>query len=256
MANYISNEILAEAYTHLDIDTFQNKPELEKLRRDLTSFFQERASFLFGTDVNIKVEFEEGSLKTRIIATGSLAAALVAGYPNFRAGISHLSGDASMLAHSANMEVVFRTRTAPCDRIRIEKRKGVFGRVDALITELDAAASLIANVALPRTHVQLKHTSDATAALLAWDNNVDRLFSKFDDPETELCVAQGLLEELAQLPRSVPWYSELNGRGIRANMTRSDPHLAGLIDGEAARYAATIKAIEKKLKTRTIVAKN
>lgn len=250
MANYISTEILAEAYTHLEIDTFNNKPELEKLRRELTSFFQERASFFFGPHVKIHVEFEEGSLKTKIVAIGSLAAVLVSGYTDFRAGISQLSDDSSMLAQAANMEVVFRTRTAPCDRIRVEKRKGVFGRVDALITELDAAKHKLINAPFPRTHVQLKHTSDAIAALLAWDNNVDRVFDKFDDPKTTECVAHGLLGELAKLPGSVPWAQQMRGNGIRVSMTQADPHLAGLIDAEAARYPATIKSVEKKLKAR------
>lgn len=130
MANYIKAEILAEAYTHLEIDLFEDKAKLESLKRELTSFFQERASFLFGTDVEIKVEFEEGSLKTKIIAIGSAAAtltAVVGAYGDFRQSVTQLASDATSLAQSANMEVIFRTKTPHCDRLRIEKRKGVFG---------------------------------------------------------------------------------------------------------------------------------
>ncbi|MFY0448402.1 hypothetical protein ACOMHD_10190, partial [Xanthomonas codiaei] len=129
MANYIKKEILAEAYTHLDIEIFDDKLRLDQLRSELTAFFKERASFLFGTDVDIVVEFEEGSLKTRVIAFGS-AAAVIAGaigaYPSFKEGVTHIANDAVAIAQSANIEVIFRTRTAYCDRLRVEKRRGVF----------------------------------------------------------------------------------------------------------------------------------
>lgn len=257
MANYISTEILAEAYSHLEIEVFNDKAKLEALRRELTSFFQERASFFFGGDVEIKVVFEEGSLKTRVIAIGSVAATLltaVGAYGGFRDGVVQLANDAATLAQSANMEVVFRTRTAQCDRLRIEKRKGVFGRVAALLYELDNVASSLSSTRLPTTHIRLKDTTVTIDALLKWDSNVDRLFEKFEGPETEACVAQGLLDEVRRLPRSVPWLEELNQGGFRVDVTRSDPNLAGQIDATAARYAATIKALEKKLRDRLIIA--
>lgn len=257
MANYISTEILAEAYTHLEIEVFDDKAGLEALRKDLTAFFQERASFLFGTDVEIKVVFEEGSLKTRVIAIGSAAATLLGAlgaYGGFRESVVQLANDAATLAQSANMEVVFRTKTPQCDRLRIEKRRGVFGRVASLLSELDAVSHSVAGSRLPTTFQRLRDTSSATDALLTWDLNVDRLFEKFEGKETEACVAQGLLEEVRRMPRQVPWLGELNQGGFRVEVTRSDPNLAGQIDATAARYAATVRAVEKKLKDRVAIA--
>ena len=97
MANYINSEILAEAYTHLEIDLYEDKVKLATLKQELTTFFHERASFLFGTDVEIKIEFEEGSLKTKIIAIGSAAATIVGvlgSYGDFRQSVNQLANDA------------------------------------------------------------------------------------------------------------------------------------------------------------------
>lgn len=51
MANYIDEEILCEAYSHLDVGVFHDKEKLDKLEREVTSFFRERAYFLFGENM-------------------------------------------------------------------------------------------------------------------------------------------------------------------------------------------------------------
>lgn len=253
MANYISTEILSEAYTHLDIEIFEDKEKLEELRRDLTKFFHERASFLFGADVEIKVVFEEGSLRTRVIAIGSAAvmlASVISSYGSFRESVVQLSNDAVSLAQSANLEVIFRTKTPYCDRLRIEKRKGVFGRVAALLTELDAVNLKIEKSRLPTSATKLKEIDLTIDSLLYWDESVDKLFEKFEGPETESCIADGLLGELKMLPKEFNWQSELNQNTFRAQIASSDPDLAGQIAAAGARYVASVKAIEKKLNDR------
>lgn len=253
MANYIKSEILAEAYTHLEVDLFQDKTKLEALRRELTSFFQERASFLFGTNVEIKVEFEEGSLKTKIIAIGSAAATLagvVGTYGDFRQSVTQLASDATSLAQSANMEVVFRTKAPHCDRLRIEKRKGVFGRVASLIGDLDAVSSNLIDSKFPTTHIKLRAANAVTDALLSWEVSADSLFSKFSDPETTACVANGLLAEVKKLPRHLPWHSQLSQSSFQNQIVEADSDFAGQVAAASARYTATLRSIEKKLNDR------
>ncbi len=253
MANYITSEVLSEAYTHLDIDFFEDKVKLEQLRCDLTKFYQDRASFLFGSDVQIKVIFEEGSLRTKIIAVGSAAlmiALVVSDYGSFRQGITQLSNDAVALAQAANLEVIFRTKTPYCDRIRVEKRKGVFGRVSVLLTELDSVAANIGSSRLPTIKSKLKEANAAVDSLLTWDRNVETLFAKFGGPDTEECVAEGLLDEVEKLPRQLPWGPELTHSSFLAQLVTTDPEFSGDVAATAVRYAASLKSIEKKLKAR------
>lgn len=253
MANYINSEILAEAYTHLEIDLYEDKEKLEALRRELTTFFHERASFLFGIDVEIKIEFEEGSLKTKIIAIGSAAATIMGvlgAYGDFRESVNQLANDATSLAQSANMEVIFRTKTPHCDRLRIEKRKGVFGRVASLLNDLDAVSSNLAESKLPTNNVKLNTANKVTDSLITWETDTSKLFSKFEDPETISCVVEGLLAELKKMPRNFPWQRELSQSGFRAQIVDADSNFAGKVAGASARYSATLKSVEKKLEDR------
>ncbi len=253
MANYITTEILSEAYTHLDIELFEDKAKLEELRKELTKFFHERASFLFGAEVEIKVVFEEGSLRTRVIAIGSAAVMLtsvVGSYGSFRESVFQLANDAVTLAQSANMEVIFRTKTPYCDRLRIEKRKGVFGRVAALLSEFDAINLKIESSRLPTNIGKLKEINATTDALLAWDGSVDKLFEKFEGPDTETCIADGLLQEVKALPIQFNWQNDLNQNNFRAKITSSDPDFSGQVAAASARYSASVKAIQKKLNDR------
>ena len=74
MANYLKKDILCEAYTHLDIGLYENKEELDKLKRNMQNFLEERARFLFGDEVTVQVSFEEGSLKTTLTVLGCQSA--------------------------------------------------------------------------------------------------------------------------------------------------------------------------------------
>lgn len=253
MANYITNEVLSEAYTHLDIELFQDKIKLEQLRQELTNFYHDRASFLFGANVEIKVIFEEGSLRTRIVAIGSAAVmigAVVADYGSFRESIIQLSSDAVSLAQAANLEVIFRTKTPYCDRIRVEKRKGIFGRVSALLSELDAVSSMIDSSRLPTSTHKLNEANAAIDRLLDWDSNVDALFTKFDGPDTEACIAEGLLVELKKVPRKFVWHEELSKSNFQVQLMSGDPEFSGKVAATATRYQVSLKAVEKKLKDR------
>jgi di/tripeptidase len=253
MTNYINEEILCEAYTKLDIDIYHDKQKLANLENNLKAFFSERAKFYLGEDVKIKIEFEEGSLITKLKVVGgatALLASAVGAYGSFRDGVFRISEDATTLAQSANLEVIFRTKTAYCDRIDSERRKGVFGRVDELIRKLDSVNEKVANSKLPNSHVLLKTFNSYSDALIAWDTASDKFFAKLTDNATRACISAGLLEELEKMPTKAPWIDELNGNGFRVTIAKADPNLVGLIEGTAARYAATIRTIKKSMRQR------
>lgn len=253
MANYIRKEVLAEAYAHLAVDIFDDPQRLDQLRTELASFFRERASFIFGTDVEIEVLFEQGSLKSRIIALGSAAiiiSGVVAQYSSFRESISALAADAATVAQSANLELIFRTRTPYCDRIRIEKRKGVFGRVQSLLSELDSISAEIEAAKLPSGSSSVQKQEKLVERLIVWEQSADRLFEKFDDEETHRCVAEGLRREVEKIPERLPWLTEMEGDGLRAQIAASDTRLRISLAGVAARYLAARSQILNRLDQR------
>ncbi|MFJ3316394.1 hypothetical protein ACIPLR_13655 [Herbaspirillum huttiense] len=252
MTNYINEEILCEAYTKLDIDLFHDKEKLKLLEKSLKDFFEERAKFYLGNDAKIKIEFEEGSLITKLTVIGGAVTAIASGiaqYGSFRDSVAQIAEDATMLAQSANSEVIFRTRTQYCNRLDSERRKGIFGRADDLIKRLDSIHDRIANSKLPTSLNALKAFNSANDDLAKWDLTADKFFNKLTDGPTIACLSAGLLEELEKLPESVIWENDLKKATFRSTIANSNPKLAGEIAGAAARYAATLNAIKRSNRT-------
>lgn len=272
MANYIDKEILCEAYTHLDIGLYEDKTALENLRKQLEPFFQERARFLLGEDVEIQIEFEEGSLRTKLQVLGSAGKLLLASaglttsagattaagyainavikYGDFRVGIEQFASDAAALAQSANLEVIFRTKTAYCDRVTIEKRKGIFGRVDELLSNLSTLHNRANNKDFSYPSNVLRESTYIVEQLIIWDMRLGKLFDKTDSSLTEECIAGGLLEELKRMPKKLAWQNELDNESFKTKILKSDPALYGQLEGVSAQYKATVKSIQQKLEDR------
>lgn len=249
MANYIKNEVLCEAYSRLNVHIADDSEALEKLRVGMLSFFNERAQFLFGDDVKVEIEFEEGSLITKVKVIGSAAAVILLAlnaYGSFRQSMDYLVKDSTLLAQSANLEMVFRTKAAFCDRVRVEKRRGIFGRVDELLSELDGIKREISLSTLPSSQRAISgFTRATTEKLVAWEKKAQKVYSKLDHDDTRACIAAGLLEELESVPTAAPWAKELDSQTFRATIAKSDPEQAGLVAAAATRYQATVTSLKK-----------
>jgi hypothetical protein len=250
MANYIAQEILSEAYTHFEIDEFPSDQALNKVKADLIGFFEERAKFLFGDAVTVTVEFEEGSLKTRLKVLGAsaiIATNLVADYGSVREGIDRISRDATMLAQSGILEIAFRSKTAFCDQVTVERRKGVYGRASDLMSQLDAIREVLNNPSIPDKKDALNDFNRRVNDLIVWDQRVDTLFAKLENNETKGCIASGLLEELARLPDEAIWLKELQGGSFRAKAIKSDVALYTSLQGAAGAMKAIITIAKNKM---------
>jgi hypothetical protein len=253
MANYIDDEILCEGYTHFEIDLYEDKQALAKLKLDVTAFMLERAKFLLGDDVTVVVEFEEGSLKTTVKVIGQAAlviATAVGGYGSFKEGIKHATADAAMLAQSANLELIFRTKTDYCDRLRLENRKGVLGRVDHLLDRLENISESLKNPRIPKNAIEIKGFNASVTALLDWEKKSDVLFSKIADPSTVACIAAGFGEELEKFPDLPLWAEQLESKDFKAVVANADPERAAALASASAGYVATLKGIRKTLQAR------
>lgn len=247
MANYIDRELLCEAYTHLDIENYSGIEERQRLEAELRDFIQPRAQFIFGEEVDLRFEFEEGSLKTKIAVLGSVAT-LIASYGDFRQGADQLSRDAVVLAQAANLEVIFKTRTNLCDRIRIEKRSGVFGRISELLRAAETIRDNAGHHRFPNTERDLYEVNVNIDALNAWYTDAEKLIHKLETDETRACVAAGLLEELERFPMQLPWYAEAHKDSFRARMLQEDVDLAARVDALAAHYARLLELIKQGLR--------
>lgn len=253
MTNYINTEILCEAYSKLDIDIFHDKKKLKALEQQLVTFFEERAKFSFGNDVRVEVEFEEGSLITKLKVIGgavAVLAAAVSSYGSFREGVTQIASDATMLAQSANYEVIFRTKTAYCNRMDAERRKGIFGRVQVLLDSLDNVQQELAEDEIPKSSAALAKFEKSIDALLAWEQSSDKFFRKISDAPTIGCIAAGLLEELEKLPEEPKWKLEIKNGSFRAAVATNTSSKAAEVAAAAARMSEAVKAVKNNMRSR------
>jgi hypothetical protein len=270
MANYIDEEILCESYTHLDIDTYNDPEALKKLKDILIPYFEDRAKFLLGNDVEVRIEFEEGSLKTKLQVVGSAGLILlnavnpiknpmgtlasVIAYGPFRESIKQLADDATLLAQSANLEVIFQTQTDHCDRVNVERRKGIFGRVDDALDQLNSIKAAAEGDDIPSNHIRMEESSQVVQNLIEWNIRIERLFEKISSTETQECMAAGILEEVKKMPKEFVWTKKLENQDFRIKLLKSDPNAFGQVEAISAQYSAVLKSIKLNLEKRIKVA--
>ena len=251
MANYIDDEILCEGYTHFSVKEYPDEEALAKLKDEIVLFMQDRAKFLLGDDVRIIVEFEEGSLKTTVKVVGSAAlviALAIGDYGSFRSGVKQATDDVTMLAQSANLELIFRTKTASCDRLRLESRKGVLGRVDNLLSVLEQTRSLTGQTELPAKRAEQAKFKSAVVQLLEWEKRSDKLLSKISDSSTKACIAAGFAEELEKFAEEPQWVVTLHSKEFKAIMVATDTANLARLSELAALYTTTVEALKRNLK--------
>lgn len=250
MANYIDDEILCEGYTHFKVDEYPDAEALAQLKNEITSFMQDRAKFLLGEDVKIIVEFEEGSLKTTVKVVGSAAlviALAIGDYGSFRAGVKQATDDVTMLAQSANLELIFRTKTASCDRLRLESRKGVLGRVDNLLNTLEQTRILTNQADLPAKRSEQTKFKLAVGKLVEWEKRSDRLLSKITDPSTKACIAAGFAEELEKFDEEPHWVATLKSDKFQRVMIATDTANLARVSELATFYTVTVQTLKTNL---------
>ncbi|MGO4746513.1 hypothetical protein [Serratia quinivorans] len=148
MANYIDSNILSQSYVHVEptwltsVTNEQKEAELQRIKDSITEYAQKRLKFFLYDDVDIEVEFEDGSIKAKITAYGKVCVLLsaltpaghvVANYPQYREGVKAIISDVHKIGNVVNSEVLFQTQSRSKDEIiRVEARKGIVGSLEKI----------------------------------------------------------------------------------------------------------------------------
>lgn len=236
MADYITKiegkEILSQAYSRLDISYLHNKEQRENLERLLKSYIEPRAKFIFGEDVEVVIDFQEGSLITNITVWGTAAAIILSPFANYKdikenlgelktdvyeifsddenlskakKSIRDYSDDASRLAQATNLEVMFSTGARACNKIRMEKRNGVLGRADYLIKIVNGISHDYRVISkediTTSSNTMISGLYTRTAK---FRNELNSIFAKLEDPNSKACFAAIMLKEFEKFPNNHP----------------------------------------------------
>lgn len=209
MANYVEGNIVSQSYVHVDpkwlsnVSSAEREQRINKIKKDITDFAESRIPFFIGKDVNIEVEFIEGSIIAKITSYGKMTPLLIActspaiiNYPEYRAGVKEILRDVQALGQYINSEVLFQTNTKlKSERKSVEARLGVFGtadRINGKINELiEYTSGNNRSVSITYTKVLELHSdiltsldkidkdaiddSDSKLAASMWIDGIDRI---------------------------------------------------------------------------------
>lgn len=164
MADYIDKNILCQAYVHVEIPA-ESDIDLSTLKEHLQEFASLRAKFFVYPDVDVSVEFKEGSVKSYITIAGVIYAA-VCGYGSFRSGIDCLHTDIKRLSEALVAESLFMTRARHQNIVRTEARTGVVGSLKLLIDDIELVESSLGAISVAEVARRLGKIKENAESLM------------------------------------------------------------------------------------------
>jgi len=192
MADYINKNILCQAYIHVDLPDGITIAQLDEIKAHLSEFATSRAKFFVYPDVDVAVEFSDGSLKAKVSIFGMIYLAVI-GYGDFRNGVDYLHTDVKRLADSVVAESLFMTRARHESIIRTEARTGVVGSLKILVDDmntLDGSIGQIPVEEVARRINKIKADADVLLANVRSEEdskNIEEELGIFSDNLPERC---------------------------------------------------------------------
>lgn len=152
MANYVSGNILSQSYINVnpkwlsEANSAEKEEKIAEIKARITKFAESRIHFFIGNEVNIEVEFTQGSIIAKITAYGKILpilGGLAIAYPQFSEGVRTAVKDAHDLGSYINSELLFQTEARyKFERKSVEARLGVFGTIDRVNGKINELRSI------------------------------------------------------------------------------------------------------------------
>lgn len=195
MADYINKNILSQAYIHVEPTGLKTPEQLDQFKSHITEFARSRSNFYLNPEVSIEIEFEEGSLKSRITILGTLALLIqgVSNYPDFREGVGLIYSDSKRLAEYIVSEAQFHARSKHADVIRLEARTGVIGSLHKVILQLEQIKRGASGGMLAR---------DIAPKIDKAQEEIEMLIENLQSEEDSDLVSHGLLDLVKEIPEN------------------------------------------------------
>jgi len=195
VANYINKNILSQAYIHVEPKGIETEEELEAFKIKLTEFAKSRTDFFLGDNLDINVEFEDGSIKARITIMGTIFILLngISNYKNFREGLQLLHSDAKWLSDAIISESLFETKAKHHDVIRVEARTGIIGSIHKILNQLERIKS--------GTNGSMLAT-DIVNKIDDVEKDIHKLIDNINDQKDKVLVTSEAIEIISNLPET------------------------------------------------------
>ena len=198
MANYIKSDLICQAYLRVDLPT-PDEETLERLRKALHAYVDERGNFFLNEQVEANVTLKEGSIIEYLTIFGSVCA-LIHQYPSFREAVQLIYSDVKRLTESMTLEAQFITGAKNASVVHSEARTGLIGLLKVTIDRIQNTKDSYGLVRISTLTRRLKASmNDSIRIIEALTNNSDKRY-----------IATNLRDILYELSDSPPQKRKLD----------------------------------------------
>lgn len=162
-------ELIRIGETYLKFDYDYTKSNQDRIRK---AYLSQAAPFDKEILKNreffkISIEYDEGSLKTRIVIWGTAIYLGIANYGSFRAGVREIIKDARWFSENVIERIDDGPSINPNDIIRTEKRTGLPGRVQDIYLRIDRLEINLNNLSNNQIQAELQSIKQEISNLVA-----------------------------------------------------------------------------------------
>lgn len=192
MADYINENILCQAYIHVEPEEITDEL-ISELKYNITKFVKERSDFFIYPNAEVDIEFKDGSIRVyaTILGTVAMLYSTAASTSQFKDKAGSIYDDVKRLSDNIVTESIFLTRTKHEQIMRVEARTGVIGSIKKIVTRLDSVRLKNGSVYADTLALHIYQAADDIQVLLGnIKSEVDR----------ELLIS-GFLEQVDEFPK-------------------------------------------------------
>ena len=192
MADYINENILCQAYIHVEPEEITDEL-ISELKHNITEFVKSRSEFFIYPNAEVNIEFKDGSIRVyaTILGTVAMLYSSAAGSDKFKHNAGAMYEDVKRLSDNIVTESIFLTRTKHNQILRVEARTGVVGSIKKIVTRLDSIKLRNGSVYADTLATQIYNAADEIQILLG---NIKA------DTDKNLLV-NGFLEQVNEFPK-------------------------------------------------------
>ncbi len=184
MANYINQNILCQAYIHIDPVPL-DESEYADFKLRIQEYIDTRGKFFLYDGIDTDIELKDGSLKIYGSILGFFYLA-ISQYGDFRTGVDYLEKDIKRLSEVIISESLFQSKSRHNNIIRVEARIGIIGSLKSIIDEIDHIQTSSGRV----------HPDDISNQLANLTNKIIKLIDNLNSDEDIKYVKENLNTEI------------------------------------------------------------
>lgn len=161
--------------TYLKFDFEYNKSNQDRVKEAYLSQIDQISSEILKDKefFKISIEYDQGSLKTKIVIWGTAIYLGIANYGSFRAGVREIINDVNTFSDFVIKRIGDGPSINQNDIIRTERRTGLTGRIQELYNKIDRLERNINNLSNNQIQSELQQIKQEISNLIAVLPNQD-----------------------------------------------------------------------------------